>query len=383
MGQIKILQTNKLYYPVTGGIERVVQQLAEGLSDRTSTTVLVCQKKGKTIREEVNGIPVMRCKTVVNISSLPISLSYLHHFRKEAKKNDIVHIHMPFPLGDLACFLSGYKGKVVLWWHSDIVRQKRMMFFYRPLMNWLLRRADAIVVATEGHIEGSEYLKPYAPKCKIIPFGVDNWIKRQADEWLTHESKEKEKDSIRFLFVGRLVYYKGIKNLLEAYYKMISEEPELKKKVILDIVGSGPLEQELHQYVSENDLSDNIFFHTQVSDEQLMDFYKKCDGFVLPSQLRSEAFGLVQIEAMAFGKPVINTNLPSGVPYVSLDGITGLTVEPNDVDGLAQALRKLTIDDECRHQMGKAARQRVENEYTMEKMLQRTYDLYEKLVSEG
>lgn len=385
MGQMKILQTNKLYYPVTGGIERVVQQLAEGLSDRTSTTVLVCRKKGKTIREEVNGVPVLRCKTLINVSSLPISLSYLHCFRKEAKKNDIVHIHMPFPLGDFACLLSGYKGKVVLWWHSDIVRQKRLMTFYRPLMNWLLRRADAIVVATEGHINGSKYLTPYADKCKIIPYGVDARIKQKADTFLeqkTEEKLEQTKRPVRFLFVGRLVYYKGVRNLLEAWYRLVSEEPQLKERMVLDIVGSGQMEEELYKYVADKGLQDQVLFHTHVSDEQLMEFYKNCDVFVLPSQQRSEAFGLVQIEAMAFGKPVINTNLPSGVPYVSQNGVTGLTVEPSDPEELAQALKKLTIDDECRTRMGQAARQRVESEYTMENMLEKTYVLYENLMSE-
>ncbi len=385
MGQMKILQTNKLYYPVTGGIERVVQQLAEGLSDRTSTTVLVCRKKGKTIREEVNGVPVLRCKTLINVSSLPISLSYLHCFRKEAKKNDIVHIHMPFPLGDLACLLSGYKGKVVLWWHSDVVRQERMMVLYRPLMNWLLRRADAIVVATEGHINGSKYLTPYADKCKIIPYGVDARIKQKADTFLeqkTEEKLEQTKRPVRFLFVGRLVYYKGVRNLLEAWYRLVSEEPQLKERMVLDIVGSGQMEEELYKYVADKGLQDQVLFHTHVSDEQLMEFYKNCDVFVLPSQQRSEAFGLVQIEAMAFGKPVINTNLPSGVPYVSQNGVTGLTVEPSDPEELAQALKKLTIDDECRTRMGQAARQRVESEYTMENMLEKTYVLYENLMSE-
>ena len=383
MGQIKVLQTNKLYYPVTGGIERVVQQLAEGLSDKTDTTVLVCQKEGKAVHENINGVPVIRCRTLCHISSLPISLSYVWCFKKEARKNDIVHIHMPFPLGDLACLLSGYKGKVILWWHSDIVRQKRMMFFYRPLMNWLLRRADVIVVATEGHIKGSKYLKPYSDKCTIIPYGVDWHIKKTADDWLAKEKKKSEKECVRFLFVGRLVYYKGVKNLLEAYSELVSKEPDLKEKMTLDIVGSGPLEKELHEYVRETGLQDRIFFHTKVTDAQLMEFYKKCDVVVLRSQRRSEACGLVQIEAMVFGKPVINTNLPSGVPYVSRDGVTGLTVEPSDIEGLAQALKKMTIDKECRTRMGKAARQRVEKEYTMEKMLQKTYDLYEKLVREG
>ena len=202
MGQIKVLQTNKLYYPVTGGIERVVQQLAEGLSDKTDTTVLVCQKEGKAVHENINGVPVIRCRTLCYISSLPISLSYVWCFKKEARKNDIVHIHMPFPLGDLACLLSGYKGKVVLWWHSDIVRQKRMMFFYRPLMNWLLRRADVIVVATEGHINGSRYLKPYADKCVIIPYGVAGTLKKRRTTGSQKRKKSQRKNVFVFCLWG-------------------------------------------------------------------------------------------------------------------------------------------------------------------------------------
>lgn len=129
----------------------------------------------------------------------------------------------------------------------------------------------------------------------IIPYGVDGHIKKTADDWLAKEKKKSEKECVRFLFVGRLVYYKGVKNLLEAYSELVSKEPDLKEKMTLDIVGSGPLEKELHEYVRETGLQDRIFFHTKVTDAQLVEFYKKCDVFVLPSQRRSEAFGLVQI----------------------------------------------------------------------------------------
>ena len=123
----KVLQVNKLYHPITGGIERVVQQIAEGLNDRTDMKVLVCQRKGKAVTEEVNGVWVRRSSSFGVLASLPISFSFLLELRKLSKDRDVIHFHMPFPLGDLACLLSGYKGKVVVWWHSDIVRQKKMM----------------------------------------------------------------------------------------------------------------------------------------------------------------------------------------------------------------------------------------------------------------
>lgn len=376
--KIRVLQANKLYYPVTGGIERVVQQLAEGLCEDTDTKVLVCRRKGKTVVEQVGGVEVTRASSMGMLSSLPLSVSFLWKFRRMAKDRDIIHIHMPFPLGDLACFLSGYKGKVILWWHSDIVRQKKLMKLYRSLMEWLLRRADCIVVATQGHIDGSKYLKPYQDKCRIIPFGVDRKIEKEAQRWYedekAHEKSDEKHDVVKYLFVGRLVYYKGCRTMIEAFARAAGADSHLR----LDIVGTGPLEPELKKQTEELGLTDQIYFHADVSDDELMRYFKECDVFVLPSLQRSEAFGLVQIEAMAFGKPVINTKLPSGVPYVSLHEETGLTVEPGNVTELAEAMQYLAEHPAERQQMGKRARERMEEQFQMDAMLKRVLHLYEE-----
>lgn len=373
--KIRILQVNKLYYPVTGGIERVVQQLAEGFSGDTDTKVLVCRQRGKTVIEDINGVEVTRASSLGTISSLPLSFSFLYRFRKMAKDRDIVHIHMPFPLGDLACLLSGYRGTVVLWWHSDIVRQKKLMKLYRPLMNWLLRRADCIVVATQGHIDGSHYLKAFEKKCRIIPYGVDAMIEREADRWISAGQHKETGSDVHFLFVGRFVYYKGCRTLIEAFAKAAGKDSSLR----LDLVGTGPLEDELKARVKELGLSGRICFHAGVDDDELIRFFQRCDVFVLPSLFRSEAFGLVQIEAMAFGKPVINTKLPSGVPYVSLHGETGLTVEPGQPAELADAMLYLAQNPDERLQMGLRARKRMEEQFRMDTMLERVRDLYAEL----
>lgn len=378
-GKICILQVNKLYYPASGGIERVVQQLAEGLSGETDTKVLVCQEKGKTVKEYVNGVEVHRASSLGVVSSLPVSLSFLWKFSKMSKDRDIVHIHLPFPLGDLACFLSGYRGKVVLWWHSDIVRQKKMMKLYRPLMEWLLRRADAIIVATEGHIEGSLYLKAFADKCVVIPFGVDRYIEEKADLWIQSEKeskgKSKKERAVRFLFVGRFVYYKGCRVLLKAFAGAVEKNPGIH----LDLVGSGPMQKELEELVKEYNLQGKVEFHSNVNDEELIEYFQRCDVFVLPSIARSEAFGLVQIEAMSFGKPVINTRLASGVPYVSLDQVTGVTVEPENVQELAEAIIYMAEHPQEREQMGMRARERMKELYRIETMLENVKKLYENL----
>lgn len=381
--KIRVLQVNKLYYPVTGGIERVVQQLAEGLCEDTDTKVLVCRRKGRTIVEQIAGIEVTRASSMGMLSSLPLSVSFLWKFRRMAKDRDIIHIHMPFPLGDLACFLSGYKGRVILWWHSDIVRQKKLMKLYRPLMEWLLRRADCIVVATQGHIDGSKYLKPYQEKCRIIPFGVDLKIEKEADRWYEEgrllERSEEKPDAVKFLFVGRLVYYKGCRTMIEAFVQAAKGNSRIQ----LDIVGTGPLEPELKKQTEELGLTDRIQFHAEVSDDELIGYFKECDVFVLPSLQRSEAFGLVQIEAMAFGRPVINTKLPSGVPYVSLHGETGVTVEPGNAAELAEAMQYLAEHPVERCRIGERARARMEEQFRMDKMLKRVLQLYEEFVERG
>lgn len=378
MKKLKILQVNKLYYPFTGGVERVVQQIAEGLQEKTDMKVLVCQTKGKTIYEKVNGIFVYRQRSIGMIGNLPIPLGFIHQFRKMAKDRDVVHIHMPFPFADIACLLSGYKGKVVIWWHSDVVRQKKIMFFYRPFMELLLKRADRIVVATQGHIEGSLYLKPYRKKCCIIPFGVEKRIEKDADEYFGMENTKKEwkdRGKVNFLFVGRLVYYKGCKILLEAFQKI--------ENATLTIVGNGSLEMELREYVKEHHMDNKVTFAGYVEDERLPLYFKQCDVFVLASTARSEAFGLVQIEAMSYGKPVINTALKSGVPYVSLHEKTGLTVEPGNVKSMEQAIRWMVEHPKEREEMGRSARIRVKKEFGLDDMLTKVYELYEEVVAEG
>ena len=377
---IKILQLNKLYYPVTGGVEHVVQQIAEGLNEYTDMKVLVCQEKGNFIHENINGVDVFRTGSLGVKFSLPLSPGYIKAVRHMSSKCDVLLLHMPFPLGDLALLTSGYKGRVVLWWHSDIVRQKKLMRLYRPLMEWTLKRADAIVVATEGHIEGSKYLKPFKNKCRVIPFGVSREIYEDAEIYnninknirVNDYLRAAHKQQITFLFVGRLVYYKGVDILVEAFSIAVKTSDV---SMHLKIIGSGPLEDFLKQQAKALGVEEYIEFVGKVDDRQLMKAYRDCDVFILPSVARSEAFGLVQIEAMAYGKPVINTWLDSGVPYVSINEQTGLTVPPGNYTALADAIKRMAEDNGFRNKCGINARQRVSTEYREDIMMKRLLEV--------
>ena len=372
--KLKVLQVNKLYAPDIGGVERVAQQIAEGLAEQTQMQVLVCQKKGKRTEQKVNGIPITRSKTLGTKFSMPISFGFFWDLRRLCREQDLLLFHMPFPLGDLAYLFSGYRGKTAVWWHADVVRQKKLMFFYRPIMNAFLRRVDRIFVATQGHIEDSAYLGPYREKCRVVPFGLNVEEYRKDTAPASPLAERAKAGTVKFLFVGRLVYYKGVDVLLRAFEKVQNAE--------LFIVGSGPLREELEAEAQRMGKADAVHFLAGLSDAQLKACYRDCDVFVLPSIARSEAFGLVQLEAMAFGRPVINTSLPSGVPYVSLHGKTGLTVPPEDAQALADAMCALAGDVGLREAYGKAGYERVCTEFSEQHMMELLLEQMEQLAGQ-
>lgn len=357
--KLRILEVNKAYYPHVGGIETLVRMYSEKLADSydADVKVLVCRdERGKTVRQKINGIDVTRAASLGTLFKCPISFTFIKLFRKMAKNADVVHIHMPFPLADVAALLSGFRGRVVLSWHSDIVKQKKLMLIYKPFMNRLLRRADAIAIATWGHYFGSDYLTEYFGKCRIAPYGIapEKYLNIRKKPVLTEKCSDPS--SVKIFFTGRLVYYKGVDILLKAFRRVRGCE--------LFIAGTGVLEPELKKYAHEKGLDGKVHFLGFLPDHELKQAYADCDIFVLPSVEKSEAFGIVQLEAMIYGKPVINTRLPSGVPHVSLGGVTGLTVKRSDPKELAEAINTLAENKELREILGKAAAERVRSEFS-------------------
>jgi rhamnosyl/mannosyltransferase len=290
-----------------------------------------------------------------------------------SRQVDIIQFHEPFPLGDMALLLSGYKGKVVVWWHSDIVRQKVLGKILRPVTTWFLKRADSIIAATEGHIKSSPFLSQHTGKCKVVPYGLDisKYPEPLEKNYLT--KKLSLVSHKKLLFAGRIVYYKGIDILISAM--------EYTKDAELFIAGGGPLEHEMTALVARRKLQRQVHFLGVLPRNDLLAAYYDCDMFVLPSNANSEAFGIVQLEAMSYGKPVINTNLPTGVPYVSLHEQTGLTVAAGDTLKLADAITRLIQNDKLRQRYGKAAQNRVREHFALSSMLNNLYGIYQDVLA--
>lgn len=366
--RLKVLEVNKAYYPHIGGIETLVKQYSQDLGTICDADVktLVCRDgRGKTTRETLDGVKLTRAGSLGTYFSCPLSLSFIRLFRKMAREADVVHIHVPFPLADVALLLSGFKGRVVVSWHSDVVKQKKLMTFYKPFMMKLLKRADCIITATKGHIDGSDYLPDFRKKCRIVPYGITpvDYLSVERSPVLTNRLNNKK--NVKVFFTGRLVYYKGVDILLKAF--TMTENCELF------IAGTGEMEQELKAFAKRHNIEKKVHFLGFLPDKELKQAYADCDIFVLPSVAKSEAFGIVQLEAMVYGKPVINTKLPSGVPYVSVHGKTGLTVPPSDAMDLAEAINTLAADAKMRENFGKAAAERVMTEFNEKNVVRKLY----------
>jgi rhamnosyl/mannosyltransferase len=360
-----------LYHPWIGGVEKVVQDIAENLGNRVDMKVLVCKPKGKGSKKIVNGVEVFYASSLGIYLSTPISISFPFLLKNLSSDRDILHFHMPFPLGVISYLLMRPRGKLVVWWHSDIVRQKKTLVLFKPFLVRFLMKADKIIVATAQHIENSAFLGRFRDKCEVIPFGIST---KQFQ--LNDEIKKKVEDIHKkygpkiVLFVGRLIYYKGIQFLVQAM-----EDVDAK----LLIVGKGPLEYSTIKLARELGIENRVIFLGRVDIRDLPAYYHACKVFVLPSLVKTEAFGIVQLEAMACGKPVVNTVIPSGVPYVSVDKKTGITVPPGDIKSLAQAINTLLDNEILRERYGREALIRVRNCFTMGKMIEKVYQVYKTL----
>jgi len=374
-----VLHLNKAYYPHTGGIEAVAQALAEGLTQRGdfSCQVLACAGGMRTQNTVVNGVPVTLAGSLGTVASLPLSPSYpLWLYRQRAQ---IVHVHLPFPLADLSLRLLAGLGrlpsstKVVLHWHSDVVRQQWAMPVYGLLLRWLIRRAERVIVASPNHITSSAFLPDVRDKCAVVPYGIDPSRFEPTHATATRALElRREFGDRQVLFVGRLVYYKGVADLVRS----MAAIPEAS----LLIAGTGPLRASLEGLARELAIADRVHFLGAVTDAELAALYHAASVFVLPSVERSEAFGIVQLEAMVCGKPVVSTDLPTGVTYVNQDGVTGIVVPVHDPERLGLAIRGLLDDQSTAARMGSAARKRVLAEFTVDRMIEQTERVYREVL---
>ena len=365
---MKILHVYK-DYAIAGGIENHIRLVAERqVAAGHDVTVLVTNDNRHTVREVLNGVKVIKAGRLVKIASTPISTAICREINRQHP--DITHLHFPYPVGETASLFCGH-GPTVMTYHSDVIRQKRFLALYKPLMMRVLTKAEYLIATSPQYIESSPVLSQMQAKCVAIPLCIETARFRAPHPQATI-LRQDWAGSPTILFVGLLRYYKGLEYLLQAMCEVDAR---------LVIVGVGDLEGELKTLTHNLRLEDKVTFAGEISDALLPAYYQAADIFCLPACARSEAFGIVQLEALAAGLPIVSTELGTGTSYVNKHDVSGLVVAPRDSAALARALQQLVQNKEQRRRLASGAALRSD-EFDVNIMMQRIDDVYHQALAQ-
>jgi rhamnosyl/mannosyltransferase len=382
---LRVCHLGKYYPPASGGMENHVQQLARGQAELGASVRVVCVNhldaagndvtwrrfaRTATVEEHDGPVRVTRIGRRAVLARMELCPGLRRLLRRLAAETDVLHLHTPNPSMVLALNAWAPPVPLVVSHHSDVIRQKLLGLAFRTFEARVYRRALALCPTSPEYAAGSPLLRRFDDRVRPLPLGIDLTpflepspaARAVADDWRARYG------SPLWLSVGRLVYYKGLDNAVRALVNVPGR---------LLIIGRGPLESSLRALAGELGVADRIVWCGSVDNDTLAGAYRAATALWFPSNARSEGFGLVQVEAMASGCPVINTRVPhSGVAWVCRDGREGLTVSMNDPAALAVAANRLLHEPELRERLATAARERARAEFGARLMAERSLRLY-------
>ena len=369
---MKILQVGRFYPLPVGGVEQVIRNIFEGLNAAgVNCDVLSYSKTLKSSVEVTSSGTIHRSASLGCFRSTWLAPLLLWHLRRLADNYDVIQLHHPDPMSALAFFLLKPKVKLVIHWHCNIVRQKIGRLLVAPLIRWLLKRADAVIVTTPSY-KRTQYLTKWCDKVHIIPIGI-------GDETLPLDAKGvraiRDTYTNRFivLAVGRLIYYKGFEYLIEA-------ARSLNNQIVILIAGEGKGRNKLEGLIKKTQMQEKIKLLGHLNETDLACYYRACDLFCMSSIANSEAFGIVQLEAMKFGKAIVSTVIPeSGVNWVNADQISGINVPAKDSRALAHAISVLHRQPDLRKRLGERGQQRFHDMFSRGRMCRSLIQLYKSI----
>lgn len=370
---MRILHISKYYYPYVGGVENVCKHIVDHSTGHR--VEVVCFNEGyKNNEYEVDGVKVYRVGALINIARQAISLSYFTVLSKVIKrfKPDIIQFHWanPFPATVLLLVIPK-QVKLIIHWHMDIIKQRKIYRFVKPIETKLLKRAHMVFVTSPQYRDGSVPLQPFKDKVRVVPNGIDESLFKLPQEEKIDAVRKKYYGKKIVFFVGRHILYKGLEYLIKA-------ERYVKSDCVFVIAGDGPLTQHL----MDSCQSKRVYFVGRLSDEMLSRYYYAASVFVFPSITKNEAFGMALAEAMYCNTPAVTFTIPgSGVNWVNLDGVTGIEVPNGDVEAFAGAIDKLLTDDNLAKTYAEAAHQRVAKLFTVGKMMEEMEKCYIELTN--
>lgn len=369
---MRVLHVFKTYWPETfGGIERAIHSIAEGTADLgVSSTVFTLASQPTQLPESFSRQRIVRARRTFDVASTGVSLDALGKFRKAVAEADLVHYQFPWPFMDVLHFFGGVSKPTVLSYQSDIIKQRNLLKLYRPLMDRFLERMDAIVASSPNYAATSETLVRFKDRLHVIPLGLEQRDYPPSAPDLLRRWRERFPRPF-LLFTGVFRYYKGLHILIPAA-KAINAD--------IVLVGAGPEQGALRAQARSLNAT-NVHFMGALDDADKNALLELCSGFVFPSHLRSEAYGMSLVEAAMMGKPMITCEIGSGMSFINRDGETGIVVAPRDPQALAAAMRRLLDDSALGIRMGKASRQRYVENFTAQRMAVSYFELYQDVLA--
>lgn len=389
--QIKVLHIGKYYPPFMGGIENFMQLLLkqQALADETQNNCIVKalvhnhQLSSSLQKETIDNIEIIRVPSYGRILFAPVSPLFPYYLQQTIKsfQPDILHIHMPNTSVFWLLFSSLAKNiPWVIHWHSDVVMSKHdkllslAYLFYQPFEKSMLKKAQAIIATSPDYLKTSLALKDWQKKSHIIPLALNNSEQRL-------KTPEHKKDlhnlwansSKRILSIGRLTYYKGHQDLIRAMLNI----PDAK----LIIIGHGEQQKQLEQLIQQLQLKKRVSLAGKLDNETLNDLLESCDIFCLSSIERTEAFGLVLLEAMSYSKPIVITRVKgSGMNWVTQNNRTALFAEKHNPEDLAEKINTLIHNKELAKQLGGNGYKRLLQHFNIKTITQKTTEIYQSIL---
>lgn len=366
-----ILQIGKYYPPEMGGTEVVTEQISRALAKLGHWVNVLCFTKGSSLIETSSHTRVFRYPVLFSLKGQPVSLGYIFSGIALVRTADVIHVHAQNFLACLILFFRKREASVVLHWHMDVINKGFLGHCVRPLVFYLLNCADSVLVTSHCYLEGSQFLVKYKDRCFVLPLGRDVNVSPGS---LPDDIVDFVRGRRVVLSVGRLSEYKGFEYLINAA-QLLDEQ-----SCIL-IVGRGELFSKLNNLILTLGLFDRVKIISGVTDSQLSLLYASAHLFCLPSIYKSEAFGIVLLEAMAYSLPIVATDIDgSGVPWVNKQDVTGINVPVRNHVALADAINRIVSDSTLRDFYSLGSRKRYEDFFTEKAFFDRLTIFYSRFL---